>query len=788
MAVFLFSGQNQYISKLLVNAYSGQTYMIEGEYLMNNAVYTGSPTATDILFMTIEHDALFLMDDDDNQTFSSIETFLGSLGNDILNFSSSNSVLMNLTIIADDGNDLVWSNSGSDLIQGGNGSDILHGGPGNDTVRGDADNDFINGGDGNDIIEGGNGDDWLSGDAGSDTLNGGNGIDTIDYSISGASVQVNLLTGTGTGGEAQGDVISNVENVTGSAFNDTLIGNSLDNILNGNDGDDTLIGGAGADILNGGNGVDTIDYSSSSAAVQINLFDNTAASGDAQGDTYFSIENVTGSTFNDTITGDTLSNTLNGGSGDDWLSGGAGADTLNGGDGIDTIDYSASNAAVQINLSISAATGGEAQGDVINNIENINGSAYADTLTGNASNNILRGDAGNDILAGGDGDDVLYGGDSDTVLVQAHNFVDNFLFPELKERVNIQDLTPPGTPALGVANNNLDFSYDASATLTFRKGFAGYNNTLGVYRITDNGTIEAASILWNNVKTAGIDVAHSIDLPFGTDGGEIGFFIISNGNNQNNFNGLDTATDGNIKFIYDYGKVTQRAATVNDLGSKVSVVYDDGVIVKKLNGDHYHTTDRGGSTSLNSDGANHIVSGEGVGNGETFRIGFEDLRNLGDADYEDVLFDVTVSGGAPTSFVGDVLIGGAGNDTLYGGAGTDIIVAGNGLDHIYGEGDLDLIIFDVMDSLADVIHGFTTGIGGDIINIHDILQGYDQGDTISNFLQLVQNGGNTELHVNQDGDAGGVFTALAIFDGGINSTLTQLINNGNLVLDQSAVY
>lgn len=675
---------------------------------MNNATYTGT-ASTDILFMTAEHDALFLMDENNHTTFSSIETFLGSLGNDILNFSSTSSVLMNLTIIADDGDDLIWSNAGNDLIQGGNGSDILDGGPGNDTVRGDADNDFLFGGEGNDIVEGGNGDDWLSGDTGADSLNGGNGIDTIDYSLSLAGIQVNLLTGIGIGGDAQGDAISNVENVNGSAYNDTITGNTADNVLISGGGDDTIIGGAGADTINGGNGIDTIDYSTSSTAVQINLFTGV---------------------------------------------------------GI----------------------GGDAQGDIISNVETIYGTAYADTITGNASNNELHGADGNDTLIGGDGDDILYGGNSDSVLIQAHDFVDNFLFPELREGVNIQNLTPPGTPALGIVNNNLDFNYDATATLTFRKGFAGYDNTLGVYRIDESGHMEAASILWNNVKTAGRDISHTIDLPFGTDGGDIGFFIIANGNNRNNFTGLNTGEEGNIKFIYDLGGANQREATIYDNGAMVKMVYDDGVTIRTLTGDHYHTTDRGSITLINSDGASHIVSGEGTGNGETLRIGFEDLRNLGDADYEDVLFDLTVSTHAPTTFIGDILIGGAGNDTLYGGDGTDIMVVGQGLDHIYGQNGIDLIVFDVMDTMADFIHGFQSGVGGDVINIHDILQGFDQNDVISNFVKLVQTGGNTELQVNQDGDVGGVFTALAIFDGGINSTLTDLINNGNFVMNQAASY
>ena len=99
--------------------------------------------------------------------------------------------------------------------------------------------------------------------------------------------------------------------------------------------------------------------------------------------------------------------TLNGGGGDDRLDGGAGADALDGGAGADTTDYSASGAAVTVDLSSSSAqSGGYAQGDTLANIENIIGSGYADTLTGNASDNIFRGGAGSDTLNGGAGADT----------------------------------------------------------------------------------------------------------------------------------------------------------------------------------------------------------------------------------------------------------------------------------------------------------------------------------------------------------------------------------------------
>ena len=185
------------------------------------------------------------------------------------------------------------------------------------------------------------GNDTLIGGAGADTLIGGLGTDTASYASSGAGVTVNLQTGSGSGGDAQGDTLSGIENITGSAFADMLTGDG---------GANTLVGGAGPDALNGGGGTDTADYSSSAMAVNVNLLANSGAGGDAQGDTFSSIENIIGSAFADMLTGDSGANTIDGRSGNDTLIGGAGADALIGGAGTDTADYSSSAAGVTVSL------------------------------------------------------------------------------------------------------------------------------------------------------------------------------------------------------------------------------------------------------------------------------------------------------------------------------------------------------------------------------------------------------------------------------------------------------
>jgi len=139
-------------------------------------------------------------------------------------------------------------------------------------------------------------------------------------------VTANLATGTGTSGDAQGDTYAGIENVYGSQFADTLTGNAGANALAGYGGNDILRGGAGADALDGGNGIDLVSYYGTAAGVTVNLATGAGTGGDAQGDTYAGIENVTGSSGADAITGNALSNILNGGAGKDTMTGSGGAD------------------------------------------------------------------------------------------------------------------------------------------------------------------------------------------------------------------------------------------------------------------------------------------------------------------------------------------------------------------------------------------------------------------------------------------------------------------------------
>ncbi|MES0869334.1 calcium-binding protein [Pseudovibrio sp. SCP19] len=204
------------------------------------------------------------------------------------------------------------------------------------------------GSDGDDTFVGTSGRDEIYGSEGADTIDGKGGTDIINYLLSDAGVTVNLATGQGSGGYAEGDQISNVESIIGSYHDDVLIGDDGNNNLfaqNGNDhlegggGDDWLNAyGSGADYLDGGSGNDTVRYRWSRSGVTVDLTDQSNNAGDAAGDVYVSIENVMGSnSYDDHITGDAGDNKIWGYGGNDTLDGGDGNDTILGGNGNDVL-------------------------------------------------------------------------------------------------------------------------------------------------------------------------------------------------------------------------------------------------------------------------------------------------------------------------------------------------------------------------------------------------------------------------------------------------------------------
>ena len=228
-------------------------------------------------------------------------------------------------------------------------------------------------------------------------------------------------------GNERDDVIDAREGddtVYGGPGNDTLIGSEDRDVLKGEAGNDVLSGGGGNDILDGGPGIDTANYGHITEndprttgvvdSVNVNLAEGEATDGYGDSDELISIENVIGTSADDTIIGDSGPNEIDGGGGTDELDGGAGSDTIVVTATLDLGSPAGENANIKNFENIKGKlvgdnpTAPELTGDDDPNI--ITGTALADTLNGGDGNDTLNGGAGVDTLNGDGGNDTLNGG------------------------------------------------------------------------------------------------------------------------------------------------------------------------------------------------------------------------------------------------------------------------------------------------------------------------------------------------------------------------------------------
>lgn len=583
-----------------------------------------------------------------NNRFTLVETSPGSARLTAVFGSTPTSAADSLVGTA--AGDTIDGLQGGDIIDGADGDDSLIGNDGADTLNGGADNDTLVGG------------------AGEDTLIGGEGFDTADYSGAIGAVWV-PLGGQAFFGEAAGDTFSGIEQVIGSAFDDTLVGDDLanelvggadDDMLKGAGGDDSLGGGfgadtlegaAGMDTLDGGAGVDAADYILFEGPVSVNLASGVMLSGGALNasgfyeggaveDSLMNIENIFGSNFGDRLVASSAGSLIFANAGDDRVSGLGGADNLFGSEGDDTID-------------------------------------------GGANSDTIQGEAGNDVLNGGSGFDTLdYSGKDSGISVNLINgtaLSGGF--------VNAAGFYQGGAQEDAISNfENISGSF-ASDRLVAGSASAridGNNGNDFVFAFSGNDTLNGGN------GDDFISSAKSTDHLFGESGNDT----------LNGGTGFDSLDGGADSDTADYSDRTG-GVSVNLLSG---ITRTGGA----LNGAGFYA---GG---FNEDALVSIENAFGTNFGDRLVASNAGSRLEGRGGND----NVSGLNGA------DTIIGGAGNDTLSGGAGSDTFEFGPSFgadrinDFVEGPGVTDVIrlagLGAAFDSFAEVI-GAAAQVGGDVV-------------------------------------------------------------------------
>ncbi|WP_316975793.1 hypothetical protein [Shumkonia mesophila] len=639
------------------------------------------------------------------------------------------------TIRGTDANERLIGKDGDDTLYGGGGDDELYGAdkPGNpladevsnDTLDGEAGNDKLYGGAGDDTLVGGIGDDLLDGGAGADRLDGGTGTDTADYSASSAGVMIDLAGGIGSGGDAEGDTLTGIENVTGSAHDDTFIAAAADNAFDGGAGDDTVTyAGSLADYTLGvdadGNvtltytagdgstdtlsGIETLSFEDGSEVLIVGAGSQyttiqSAIDAAESGDTVY----VAAGTYAETVVIDTAGVTLLGGEG--------AVITVDGTSRINAITIGADN------VTVSGLT-----------IEGPADQSYVDYAWGSQ---ITRGIV------------VLFGVEDFTI---ENNTIEN-----VRNGILINGIGNTGS----VAGNLIDNTKSAiSIQYTDGSGIAIEDNAEGTYG-NEWGLNLHLNGLWTGSGTA------TVANPTGTEPtADWQQTLLALSDDNDGWAVQDqtyTASNRTEVTVDDAGSTTSQGSELTPLGTVQAGV--DAVVaggsVHVLAGDY-------GGEAVVIDTEGIIVAGEAGATGFSLQLGagIQNVTLQGAADFTATGNDLDniLAGGDGA----DVLIGEGGNDTLLGGAGNDILTGGAGDDVLTGGDGNDIFSLMADDTGVDTITDFGEG---DVLDFSEILSDADPDEIFTDLgggntqvsyqgeaIAIIQNVASTDLTVDSDGN------------------------------------
>ncbi|MFB2879851.1 calcium-binding protein [Floridanema aerugineum] len=561
-------------------------------------------------------------------------------------------------------NDEITGDAKANIITAGDGNDLIYGREGNDSIYGET---------GEDAIFAEAGDDLIVGGKGADTIDGSTGDDTASYFNSETGVAVSLLTGKGWAGDALGDTLTQIENLIGSEFIDTLIGDNGNNRIDGLAGTDFIDGGLGDDTIDGGDDRDRIQGSAGNDLLYGKAGVDYIEGGEGNDilDGGEGNDQLYGQLGNDTIDGGTGNDYLEGGDGDDSLAGNSGNDQLYGQAGKDTLDGGEGNDYLE---------GGDSEDLLLGNAGNdyLYGQNGNDTLNGGTGNDNLDGDVGDDLLDGGEDNDRLYGQKGSDTLFG------------------------------GIGNDLLDGGDDADILF----GQAGVDYLTGG---NGNDSLDGGDDddqLHGNVGNDTLNGGNGNDL---LDGGKNDDLLYGNAGNDRIFGqlGNDTLFGGTGNDFLDGG---------NDGDTLLGETGDDTLFGN--NGDDSLAGGEG-NDSLDGGNGDDLLTGED-GNDEIF-------GSAGRDSLEGAAGDDSLNGGTGD----DDLYGRTGNDSLVGGDGNDYLDGGEGIDSLFGQGGNDYLdAGDGNDYLSggnnnDQLYGQAGNdtLSGDANN--DYLEGGDGDDSLS---------------------------------------------------------
>jgi len=608
--------------------------------------------------------------------------------------------------------------SGSDRLTG---IENLTGSYGDDRLTGDA---------GANVLSGLGGSDTLDGGLGDDVLDGGFGSDWVSYASTGQGVTVSLADTVHVTSQGS-DTFVSIENLIGSAFDDTLTGD---------DGDNRLDGGTGNDMLDGSFGYDGADYGRATSSVTVSLLDtgmqNTGGGGI---DTLVGIEDLYGSAFGDTLGGDDGVNTLDGRGGNDVLTGFGGNDTyvVQAGDTIVEIEnggYDYAYASTSYTLDAW--------------VEDLVLTGYSTNGTGNELNNTIIGDAGDNVLRGEEGDDTLYGqGGNDTLIGGTGD-----------DRYEVSNV---GDVVVEVTGEGYDWVETTLTNYTLAANVEGL-------RATYNGTGNAL-----DNQLIGSSLANVLDGGAGADtmdGGEGNdtYYVDNVGDvtNDGGSSGGDrvlSSVSYSIGYGIDYLELTG-TANINGTGN---------------NGDFNTLVGNAGNNRLDGLGGNDLLIGgsgddtyvvdtesdriiETQGGGNDTVESSADFYNLEGQWIESLLLTGTRDSAVHGNRQDNLLTGNSGNNWISGFAGGDTMVGKGGDDIYVVEDERDIVVeaagegYDTVQVLGDFF--YTLGANIEAASIRGTTKTGLNGNALDNrltgdgFTNMLNGGAGADTMIGGAGD------------------------------------